>query len=1121
MKLPGYHENTETLHIGCEESRAYYIPFADAEGALGMRWTESGRLIMLSGEWRFRYYRAPYEVPEEFWNADGFGGIAVPGCWQTQGYDLNQYTNAEYPIPCNPPYVPDMNPCGAYVREFELPAADFGKYRYYLNFEGVDSCFYVWINGSPAGYSQVSHSTSEFDITRHARAGANQIAVLVLKWCDGTYLEDQDKLRMSGIFRDVYLLCRPADGHVRDIYVSQDVAADLSRVDVNVTVDWIGGAKPVSCLLIPPGAAARGSAAAIESAVEYGCTDECGSAEFTDISFTIDKPILWSAETPALYDLLVKTADEAMQLPLGIRKIEARDGVLYLNNVNIKLKGVNRHDSDPVTGFAISERQLVKDLSLMKRHNVNAIRTSHYPNAPWATRLYDRHGFYVIDEADLESHGALCVYGAKMGDQVINDWFVEDHYYSVFCHDERFAAAMLDRVQRNVIRDKNSPSVLLWSLGNESGYGPNLEAAAAWIKGYDASRLVHYESACHQIAGYTNDVSNIDVRSLFYVSVPDIDTKYCGRLDKPYILGEFAHAMGNGPGDLEDYYKRLYEYESFAGGFVWEWCDHAVYMGRTPGGRDKYCYGGDFGEFPHFGNFCMDGLVYPDRTPHTGLLELKNVARPARAEGFDAEGGTLTVRNCLDFTNLKDAFIIRLTLLESVAGGSPAVCCRTRAAAGNGGRGEACGDVGAAGASLAASYRTRAAARAEIGGDAIDIAPHMSGEVKIPAEFLASVHVSDCDACETAHNADAPAPDCHACETAPGAVFGAEIIEASGLLVEYIWNIDGAFTKKGDPAGFDHFALSEKITAVKAVGPCKTRFSVAEDERWFVVTGLNLEPCGFQTPESCGFRFVFDRFSGMFDSVTVNGIPYLERPMEYNIWRAPADNDKYIKEEWKKAGYDRHTVKVVSSGCECRGDSVEIRAELIISAIFIQPILNLSTVWTIGPDGRLSARIEGSRDTALPWLPRFGIRLFLPERMDQAGYYGYGPYESYIDKRRASYLSAFTAAVASMHEDYIMPQENGSHYGCRLLTVATMGASANCSGISVGGDSFSFSVSAYAQEELEAKAHNYELERSGCTVLCIDYKQSGLGSASCGWPLLPQYRAGDASFAWTPAISFF
>ena len=444
MKLPGYHENLKTLHVETLPNRSYYIPFSTTEEALSGEREASSRFISLNGAWDFCYYEAPMYIPEDAIRPDydriHFDLIPVPSVWQNHRYDRHQYTNVKYPIPYDPPFVPTMNPCGLYVRTFDyVPETDWNCY---LNFEGVDSCFYLFINGKEAGYSQVSHSTSEFDITKYLVDGDNTIAVLVLKWCDGTYLEDQDKLRTSGIFRDVYILERPKE-HLRDFTVSTSIQGEDGLI--SISFDYIGKPVKTICTLLDPDG------------------DEIDSSEVTSgkVSFTVENAILWNPENPALYEVLIETGDEVIQQGVGIREIKIENSKVLFNGVPIKMKGVNRHDSDPFTGPAISIQQAILDMAIMKAHNINAIRTSHYPNAPWFVQLCDVYGFYVIDESDIEIHGCCTIYGGGHGET-----------YSLIAMDERFDEAILDRVQRNVIRDKNSPSVVLWSLGNESGYGP-------------------------------------------------------------------------------------------------------------------------------------------------------------------------------------------------------------------------------------------------------------------------------------------------------------------------------------------------------------------------------------------------------------------------------------------------------------------------------------------------------------------------------------------------------------------------------------------------------------------------------------------------------------------------
>ncbi len=1020
MQLPAYYEDPSVLHKGTQPNRAYYIPFGSEEAARRGSRLLSDRFILLSGSWRFRYYANRFEVPEAFpqeaFDVSSFDTIPVPSCWQTLGYDRNQYTNDCYPFPFDPPYVPEDNPCGAYALDFSLTPEQAAQ-KNYLNFEGVDSCFYVWINGTFVGYSQVSHSTSEFDVSGVVRAGANRLAVLVLKWCDGSYLEDQDKFRMSGIFRDVYLLNRP-ESHIRDFAVRTPVEDGYTRARIEATLAWDGAPGEARCRLYDP----EGELLAEQDAREG------------TVAFSLENPVLWNAEQPRQYQLVLEAAGEVICQDVGVRRIETKDGVLYLNGVNIKLKGVNRHDSDPFVGYAVGWEKVQADLEEMKQYNFNAIRTSHYPNAPWAAQLFSRYGFYVIAEADLEIHGTVMTYSEEPATgRGYEKYTLEDRIYGLLCHDPRFEEAILDRMQRNVERDKNCAAVLIWSLGNEAGYGPSMEKAAAWAKQADPSRLVHYEGSIYQMRGYTNNLEHIDLYSRMYAPPEAID-QYCteGVLKKPVILCEFAHAMGNGPGDLEDYFQRLYRYDQFAGGFVWEWCDHAVWMGRTPEGKDRYGYGGDFGEFPHEGNFCVDGLVYPDRRPHTGLREWKNVARPARASR--REDGGLTVRNCLDFVNLRDYLTIEFEVTQD--------------------------------------GRTVQRGQAEVPS----VEPH--GAAPLPVAYEDPGQGTCC------------------------------------LNLYYRLKEADLCRKAGDLLGFDQFVLRREAPAFLAgaetkggtpaealAGTLAGAFSVTETERLVTVEGKD-------------FRYVWNKHTGTFLTLAHSQISFLEKPMEWNIWRAPTDNDRNIRQKWEAAGYDRSTVRVYETQILESKAEVILRAKLSISAIYIQRILEVEAAWRITPDGRLSLDAQVKRNPEMPWLPRFGLRLFLPRALDETEYLGYGPWESYIDKHQASRLGRYKAAVRDMHEDYLRPQENGSHWGCSWLSVAN--PQGGC--LEAAGEDFSFNVSPYTQEELTQKAHNYELEPCGHTVLCLDYRQSGIGSNSCGPMLAPPYRLQEEAFRFALAL---
>ncbi len=1006
MKLVKYYEDTKNLHVGTMANRAYYIP-RYKEG-------KSERKQLLNGIWSFRYYNNRFEVEEDFFqpgfDRSGFDRLPVPSCWQNYGYDRHHYTNVNYPFPYDLPYVPEENnPCGCYVHTFEISKEQL-KERNYLNFEGVDSCYYVWLNGTFIGFSQVSHSTSEFDISDQLVEGTNTLAVLVMKWCVGSYYEDQDKFRMSGIFRDVYILTRAKD-HIRDFFVKTDLEDDLSVATVSVELAYLGDEIPTLASL-------------------YDCSMkllETKQVEQMQAVFRVTKPFLWNAEAPNLYTLVLTTDDEEITQKVGIREIDIKNGVILLNRTPIKFKGVNRHDSDPVTGYTISKEQVRKDLSLMKQHNINAIRTSHYPDSPWFPSLCDEYGFYLIAEADLETHAAVCFYSGSY-----------EGTYGDIAQNPISDEIILDREQRNVHRDKNHPSILIWSLGNESGWGASLEKAGRWVKQYDNTRLLHYEGSVHITGGYQADISMLDVYSKMYDSVETIDQYFRDpKNTKPYVLCEYCHAMGNGPGDLEDYMERIYGYEGMAGGFIWEWCDHAIYLGEAEDGRKKYAYGGDHGEYPHDGNFCVDGLVYPDRSVSIGLMEYKNVLRPVRATLIAPEQGLIRLENKLDFTNTKELLTLSYQL-------------------------ECNGHV------VGEGFLKE-----------LDIPPHSSRELQL-----------------------------HYTVPEEGITY---------LKISYIQKVDLPFTKTGYELGFDQLLIKEGSFLpdsanllsgdenCNSMSPDKSAGSVTsaslhleENERLLTISGID-------------FSYTFNKLTGLFEEISKSGQKLLERPMEFNLWRAPTDNDRNIKNEWERAGYDRTMVRVYHTEASI-GDSgnTELKVKLAINAIQREHMLDATILWTISPLGELSLNAEILRNIKMPYLPRFGLRLFLPKSYDQVQYFGYGPYESYLDKHRASYVGLFQEKVSEMFEDYIFPQENSSHCGCRFLRVSNGAAPSNL--IVTAEQDFAFNVSEYTQEELTKKAHNYELEKSPYTVVCVDYKQSGIGSNSCGPELLPQYRLAEEKF---------
>lgn len=1006
MIVEKYYENLQILHVNTMPNRAYYVPSSKKITDLSKEKEYSDRVQLLNGKWKFRYFESIYDVTEEFYregyDTSAFDTVMVPGMWQTYGYDYHQYTNVRYPFPLDPPYVPHKNPCGEYICEFEYVKNENAP-KVFLNFEGVDSCYYVWLNGIFVGYSQVSHATAEFDVTDKLREGNNILAVLVLKWCDGSYMEDQDKFRMSGIFRDVYLLKRPEE-FVFDYFTKEYPTKEYTAGKIEIDVTYYDKEIPVTATIYDAD----------------GVKIASKSVEGREVAFELEDAIYWNAENPYLYGLTLETADEVITDQVGIREIHIEDSVVYINGQKIKFHGVNRHDSDPVTGFVISYDQIMTDLRVMKEHNVNAIRTSHYPNAPEYYRLYDRLGFYVIDEADNESHGAGEEYAGDMPwSEKIKLW------NQVIADNPDWTEATVDRTRLCVERDKNRPSVVIWSMGNECAYGCTFEAALKWTKEFDNTRLTHYESALYVSDKRKYDYSNLDLYSRMYPSIEDM-TKYLkedGR--KPFILCEYCHAMGNGPGDLEDYFNVIQTYDKACGGFVWEWCDHGIYLGDTEEGKKKYAYGGDHEEYPHDGNFCMDGLVYPDRRPHTGLMEFKNVQRPVRVVSYNEAEGEVVLKNYMDFVNLKDY--------------------------------------------LSIDYEVTA------DGGAVE-----SGS--IPASCL-----------------DIPA---HEAKAVPMKVS----VPTAGkcyLKLTYRLKEETPVLKSGHILGFDEVALDNPSPVNQTVKKVYEKendakdvsFHIEETDKEYVIS----------TDE---FRYTYHKHSGLFTDMVYNNQSILVKPMEYNINRAYVDNDNEIRHQWKHAQYDRVTPRAYSSKINVATSLVTIESELTLGALYMQPVLTVEAIWTIQATGAIDVELKVNKNPVFPYLPRFGVRMFLSKSMQQVTYCGMGPNESYVDKHQSSYHGVFETTVHKLHEDYLRPQENGSHYDCDYVKISDDN---RILGI-VSRRPFSFNASVYTQEELMSKAHNYELVESEYTVLCIDYAQSGVGSNSCGPRLAPQYQLNENEF---------
>ncbi|MBR6478498.1 MAG: DUF4981 domain-containing protein [Lachnospiraceae bacterium] len=969
------HEDASKLHVGTLPSHAWFVPFeerkvAEGQDVFGGKET-STRVEMLNGPWNFQFYDSAVDLEDDFTKIKFTEKITVPSNWQLFGYDVAQYTNISYPIPFDPPLVPDENPVGIYQRTYTYTPDGLERI---LTFEGVDSCMYLFVNGAFAGYTQVSHCFSEFNVTKYLKKGRNSIVCAVLKWCDGTYLEDQDKIRLSGIFRDVYMVSRPQKC-VTDYRIHASAKGRFS-----ITVE---GADAALYLFSPSGKPV------LKTKVKAGEKFE------TDVPNVVP----WTPENPVLYRMVLRSEGEAIGEKIGFRTIEIAGGIIKMNGSAIKFRGVNRHDMYPDTGYYASEKQMRRDLELMKQHNINSIRSSHYPNAPLFYKLCDEYGFYVIAEADFETHGCAEVF------QNIR-WTRKEGNggMALIAVDPQFKDAIIDREERLVTQHYNRPCIVMWSLGNESGWGENLLSAGKLVKKLDKSRLLHYEST-HCLDDTPTAI--LDVVSKMFPSTQEVKRFLMERNEtRPFMLCEYCHSMGNSPGDLENYRNVFYSNERYAGGFIWEWCDHSLILGKTEDGRIKYGYGGDFGEKHHDGNACLDGLVAPDRTPHPGLKEAKQVYRPVRVS-LGEQAGEVIFRNFMAFED--------------------------------------------AGKWLDCTYEIMDHGRKIADGN-LEFSVKPMGQQKYVIPEM-------------------------------------KMLCGKELSIRFIFNAkaDTLWCKKGHEVCFEQLILSELEPHEKRKD-LKTQVTLKETPLTYVITAGDVE-------------YVLNRRTGEISSIKRLGKELLNRPIQHNFFRAPIDNDT-LKDEWYKAHLHDYVPKVYETSAEEKDGEVAINIKHSFGWSMYQPFARAETEMFFGTDGSLRIVTDGETSNKVTFLPRFGLRLFLNEDFDHVRYYGFGPEESYVDKRRASWLGLFSAKVSDMHVDYIRPQENGSHYGCKYVELRAKDARVRFE----GAKPFSFNVSEYTQEELAEKKHNFELEKSGSTVVCIDSAMAGIGSASCGPALSDKYR---------------
>ncbi len=986
-----FYEDLQNTSVGRLPTRSYYIPEGKA------------KYTLLNGEFSFGYYPDGDRV--DVCAAPCNDRVAVPSTWQNTGYEQPNYANVDYPYPVDPPYVPMENPVGIYTREIEV----CGIGRTYLVLEGVSSEAEVYLDGQFVGRTQGSHLQAEFDLTPFAAKGTHTLRIAVRKWCVGSYLEDQDFFRCNGIFRDLYLLERP-EGHIVDV----DIRTHISG-KVTVTT------APATVLTLSDGTTLLATA----------ITDERGVA-----LLQVEKPVLWNPEKPYLYTLCLEKAGEKITQKIGFREITVNaQKAICVNGVPVKLKGVNHHDTSPTGGWVMTDAELRRDLELMKELNMNIVRTSHYPPTPKFLEWCDELGLYVVLETDIETHGFCHRHGKalfKRGYDVENpDWI---------CNRPAWEKEYVERMERAWERDKNHISILMWSTGNESGHGENHQAMIRYLRSKEDGRLIHAEDAsrAHQQrwkrevekaeeqyriakalqekedqaaeklaaakAGFEKAKAyehKVDVHSRMYLSLDGVRT-YCEQVaELPLFLCEYAHAMGNGPGGMWDYMDLLYRYPNFAGGCIWEWADHAVW-------RDgAYRYGGDFpGELTHDSNFCVDGMVFPDRSFKAGTLDIKEAYAPFRVYYKE---GKLEIRNLFDFTSFAEceiSYCLEVDGKQVAAGQLP-----------------------------------------------LTTPAHQTSVVDLPVAL----------------------PECRY-----GALLKVTLKQRGALL------------------GTACCELANPVATVATGEPLT----------------LSCEQ-GYVYAKGSDFCYRLSPKTGMFDSICLQGEEKLAEPMQLTAFRAPIDNERKERWMWEKSGADRGAENLNRQFTHLYDLTVEgnvVTAQISLAGVSRAPYFRGTLQYTFFADGRVQVTLTGDIKKECVWLQRFGFEMSLLGEDLPFDYYGRGPWENYVDLYHHAPLGRYESTPAREYVPYVRPQEHGNHTGVRELNVAGL--------TFLGAPAFECNLSRYSTAALTAAEHTDELVADGNTHLRLDYKNSGIGSASCGPALEEQYRLQEKhiEFSFTLAL---
>lgn len=1041
-------ENHHVLQINREPARAAFTPFHAQKGDCS---------ICLDGTWKFRWTPVPDERIVEFYQTDfndkDWVGFPVPANWEVNGYGTPIYVSAGYPFKIDPPRVmgepkvdyttyKERNPVGQYRRSFQLPAGWEARGQTFLRFEGVMSAFYVWINGERVGYSQGSMEPSEFNITNYLHAGENQIALEVYRYSDGSYLEDQDFWRFGGIHRSIHLLHTPdiriRDYAVRTLPVSTDYQDFILQIDPQFSVYRGMTGKGTTLQGVLKDASGR-EIATLKGDVEdildlehkAGRMNEWypqrGPRKLGRMSATIKSPKRWTAETPYLYKLhlALLTAEgeviEQVEQSVGFRSVEIRNGQLLVNGASVRFRGVNRHEHDPRTARVMSEECMLQDILLMKQANINAVRTSHYPNVSRWYELCDSLGLYVMDEADIEEHGLRGTLASTP------DWH----------------AAFLDRAVRMAERDKNHPSIVMWSMGNESGYGPNFAAISAWLHDFDPTRPVHYEGA--QGAGGEPDPKTVDVISRFYTRVkqeylnPGIaegedkeraENARWERLleiaertndNRPVMMSEYAHSMGNALGNFKEYWDEIYSNPRMLGGFIWDWVDQGIYK-TLPDGRIMVAYGGDFGDKPNLKAFCFNGLLMSDRETTPKYWEVKKVYSPVELR---VESGGLRVTNRNHHTDLSQYRCLWTLSID--------------------GKQKDQGEI-----------------------TLPEVAPGESEMIPLPVSIA-------------------------------GKKASAKATSDLRFTISFILKRDALWAKAGHEVAWEQFCIQEGALLSSKLEN-RGRLKVRADEEHLSISGSGFS---IQWEKNATGSLTSLTYHGK--EMLAHPADFPLQPVT-QAFRAPTDNDKsfgnWLAKDWSLHQMDNPRISLDFFKHEVREDGAVI-VRIQTRNRYKEGMIVTKFLYTILSDGTIDLKTTFQPQGILPELPRLGIAFCLSSDYNTFIWQGRGPQDNYPDRKTSAAVGLWKRSVADQYVHYPRPQDSGNKEEVRRLMLTDRHGKGIC--VDAVEDVFSASALHYTAQDLYKETHDCNLKPRPEVILSLDAAVLGLGNSSCGPGVLKKY----------------